>query len=244
MNFKKNLIALCLLASYAVTNVMAQDKTVVLTTFYGDKKIGGTGLGMAAEKLIDDPAFNLQPIVDKAYGMFIDEFAKDFPFKLADKTITANNQEYRSFKSAGLMDSTKGAGKFLMQFASAENMVINVAAADIGNKDNRDQCKMLKIFKDYDGVMLVNIDYEIEARMMGVAAGVTAYITIRLYNKECDRVFTVREGGKSKGKVVAVGGIPVMNPDKILPLCEDATNVLFEDLKGRLGKIVKKSSKL
>lgn len=64
-----------------------------------------------------------------------------------------------------------------------------------------------------------------------------------MYNKQTEKVFKILEYSKSKGKVAAVGGVPVMNPKEIQPLCEDATDVLFEELKGKLGKIVKKSAK-
>ena len=57
-------------------HVLFAQKKVALVTFYCDEKIGGTGLGTAAESLINDPSFNLQtwllkrgsqePINDKA----------------------------------------------------------------------------------------------------------------------------------------------------------------------------------
>ena len=79
---------------------------------------------------------------------------------------------------------------------------------------------------------------------MGFASGVAAYLNMFLYDKKCDKVFRIRERAVSKGKVPAVGGVPINNADKIQPLCEDATDVLFDELKGRLAKIVKKSGKL
>jgi uncharacterized membrane protein len=79
---------------------------------------------------------------------------------------------------------------------------------------------------------------------MGFAAGAVAYLNIFLYDKKCDKVFRIRERAVSKGKVPAAAGIPIMNVQKIQPLCQDATEALFEDLKGRLGKIVKKSGNL
>lgn len=38
-----------------------------------------------------------------------------------------------------------------------------------------------------------------------------------------------------------VKGIPVMKPEKILPMCESALNELMGDLEKRIEKIVKKS---
>lgn len=56
------------------------------------------------------------------------------------------------------------------------------------------------------------------------------------------KIFRIRERGILKGKVPAAAGIPIMNAAKIQPLFEDATEQLFEELKGKLGKIVKKSA--
>ena len=41
-----------------------------------------------------------------------------------------------------------------------------------------------------------------------------------------------------------VGGIPVMSPKKILPMCESALEKLMKDLEKRLPKIIKKADKL
>ena len=135
--------------------------------------------------------------------------------------------------------------KPLIQYAVEDGFRFAYPCAPcIGKETSRDECNLSKIFNTADGVLFVFLDYNIESRMMGVAAGVTANITIALYDKKCDKVFKIRESGKSKGKVPAVLGVPVMKPEKIQPLCEDATEVLFKDLEGRLAKIIKKSGNL
>jgi hypothetical protein len=40
-----------------------------------------------------------------------------------------------------------------------------------------------------------------------------------------------------------VGGIPVVNPEKILPMCESALTELMGDLKKRIAKIISKTDK-
>lgn len=110
--------------------------------------------------------------------------------------------------------------------------------------DKRDEVNIYKILaKDCDGVMFVNIDYEITPGFGGLFAYVTAYFNMSLWDKDGNKVFRIREMSKSKGKVAAVGGIPIMKPEKIQPLCQDATDVLFTELKDKLDKIVKKSAK-
>lgn len=40
-----------------------------------------------------------------------------------------------------------------------------------------------------------------------------------------------------------VGWVPVMKPEKILPMCESALDELIEDLDKRIQKIIDKSAK-
>jgi hypothetical protein len=221
-------------------------KQVALVTFYSDKKIGGTGLGTAAESLIDDPSFNLQPLVDKSYERFVKEFAKDFPFGLMDNNEITGNEEYRNYSSKFLMDTAKTVNKLLgIQYVTAANTIFAYGDNQgFTKEEKRDPCNLAKIFPTADGILFVTMDYEFEPRLMGMGAGIRAYLNMFLYDKQCNKVFRIRESAPSKGKVPAVAGIPVMDPKKIQPLCEDATEELFNDLKGRLGKVVKTSGKL
>ncbi len=221
-------------------NLFAQDKKVALVSFYSDKKIGGTALGNSV-KLMKDPNFNLKPIVDKAYGKFVNDFAKDFPFKLMDKSEVVNNEEYKKYESWYLSDTTKFVNN---QYAIVDGFKFSWACTPCLQKDEiRDQCRLAKIFSTADGVMFVSLDYEMESRNVGFSSVVMAFITITLYDKKCEKVFRVREYGTSTKKVPAVGGIPVMSSDKIFPMCEEATENLFKELEGKLGKIIKKSAK-
>ncbi|MFL5728408.1 MAG: hypothetical protein ACJ75J_02870 [Cytophagaceae bacterium] len=248
-NFKLPLLVLTgfvfLLSAFILksSEKAAGDKKVALVTFYCDKKIGGTGLGTVTESLMNDPNFNLQPTVEKAYTRFITEFAKDFPFKLEEKSFVTGNKAYQDYKSKFLWDTTKGFNKLAgLQYAVVPDFVFAYPAGSTLKDEKRDECNMLKIFNTSDGVMFVRLDYEIEPRMQGLAAGVTAYITFELFDKSCNKVFRIREYGKSTKKVPAVAGIPVMKSEKIQPLCEDATDVLFKELQTKLPKIAKKSA--
>lgn len=110
-------------------------------------------------------------------------------------------------------------------------------------QEKRDPYIILKMFPAADGVLLVRISYEFQSKALGFGAGIKADIHMSLYKKPCDKIFNIFEYGVSKKTVPAVAGIPVMKPEKIQPLCEDATEQLFKDLAGKLGKIVKKSAK-
>lgn len=242
---KINLILACIFAVlFLSTKVIAQEKKVALVTFYCDKKIGGTGMGPAGESLMKDPNFNLQPILNKAYTRFTTEFAKDFPFKLVDQKIVSENPQYKSYQSRFLVDTSKGINKAMgIQYAMVDGFIWAYSGGPLVKVENRDEVNLYQILKDNcDGVMLVYIDYEITPGMGGFSANITAYFNMTLWDKNGKKVFTIRESGASKKKVAAVGGIPVMSVEKIQPLCEDATDVLFAELQGKINKIVKKSA--
>jgi hypothetical protein len=230
----------------AFTTSFAQEKKVALVTFFGDKKIGGTGMSTIGESLMKDPSFNLQPLVEKAYDRFVNEFAKDFPFKLIDAKEISSNADYQAYKSVMLADTSKGFNKAMgIQYAIIPGMIWAYGDKQgLLSEAKQDPCNLAKIFPNADGILFVSMDYEFESRAMGFAAGAVAYLNMFLYDKKCDKVFRIRERAVSKGKVPAAAGIPIMNVEKIQPLCQEATEALFEDLKGRLGKIVKKSGSL
>lgn len=242
---KISVVIVCLVAVlFLSTKIMAQEKKVALVTFYCDKKIGGTGLGSAGESLMNDPNFNLKPIVEKAYTTFTTQFAKDFPFKLVDKATVTENPAYKAYESKFLWDTTKNANKLAgIQYAVVDGFIWAFAGGSLVKAENRDEVNLYKILQaNCDGVMFVNLDYEITPGMGGFSANITAYFNMTLWDKNGKKVFTIRESGASKKKVAAVGGIPVMSVEKIQPLCEDATNVLFAELQDKINKIVKKSA--
>jgi hypothetical protein len=132
-----------------------------------------------------------------------------------------------------------------VQYARARELVLAYGGATLlMGEDKQDPCRLNKIFPTADGLMFISLDYEFEGRAMGFTAVVKANITISLFDKSCKKVFRVNESAVSKSKVPAVKGIPVMDAKKIQPMCQDATDELFDDLKGRLPKIIKKSDKL
>ena len=99
------------------------------------------------------------------------------------------------------------------------------------------------MFNDADGVMFVFMGYDFVKKPIPFTAGVRAFVRIKLWNSEGKRVFTLNEYGTSKKNVAIVGGIPIMKPEKLLPLCESASEKLVADLAKRINKVAKKAAK-
>lgn len=104
--------------------------------------------------------------------------------------------------------------------------------------------QMVEMFKDEaDGVMFVSMGYEFIKKPAPFTAGIRAFVRIKIWNNEGKRVLSINEYGTSKKSVAIVGGIPIMKPEKLLPLCESASEKLVKDLDKKIGKIAKKSAK-
>jgi hypothetical protein len=95
-----------------------------------------------------------------------------------------------------------------------------------------------------DGVMFVHIDFSFE-KGFGIGGTSTlkvkAFTRISVYDKKGEKLFVINENERSKKTMMMVGGIPVLDVDKILPNCESAMEELMGDLNKRIQKIIKKT---
>lgn len=230
---------------FANINVFAQKK-VAVTSFYVTKQIGfealggGAGLAAAIGNLSDDPNFNLQPVLDNFYKTFTTEYAQNFPFQLMPEEEVVKRTEYVSYQGRFNEGKDADAGKLMQRFLTPEGYKPLQESLIKGEESN--QMQMVKMFNDADGVMFVSMGYDFVKKTVPFTAGVRAYVRISLYNKAGKKVFTVTEYGTSKESVAIVGGIPIMTPAKLLPLCESASEKLVADLAKKMKKIAAKSA--
>lgn len=234
----KKIVCSIAIALISIT-ATAQKKKVAVVTFYADKQIDMKGVGMDGAALIaellDDPTFNLQPLVDKFHDKFFNDYAKKFPFELVPEATVIGNTDYQSFKP----EHASG-------YEAGSYVVAEGYTAINQNYGKNNEKELLKIFNDVDGIMFVFVTFEMN-KGFGIGGTATtkmrAYTNIVLYNKEGKKVFTVNENANSKKTGVMVGGVPVMKSEKLIPMCESALDKLMKDLDKRIAKITKKSDK-
>ncbi len=241
-----SLLLICL--TIAPLNTHAQKKKVALTTFWVSKHIGfeelGGAAGMAAAiaSLTEDPKFNLQPVLDNFYNTFMTKYAKLFPFQLLPESDVLDKPEYKNYE--GRFDEAKDEdrNKFFQRFLTPKTYTPLQESLLKGEKSN--QMQMVKMFNEVaDGIMFVSMGYDFVKKPVPFTAGIRAFIRIKIWNKEGKRVLSINEYGTSKKTVAIVGGIPLMDPDKLLPLCESASEKLVQDLNKKIGKMVSKTAK-
>jgi hypothetical protein len=222
-------------------------KKVAVTTFWvskhiGFEELGGIGVAAAVASLCDDPNFNLQPVLDNFYNTFTNVYAKEFPFDLLPEDSVLNNEEYKAYEGRFDEANDEDRAKLFQRFLSAKTYTPLKESLISGDKSN--QMQMVQMFKDEaDGIMFVSMGYDFVKKPLPFTAGIRAYVRIKIWNKEGKRVLTINEYGTSTKTVGIVAGIPIMDVDKLLPLCESASEKLVKDLEKKIGKVSKKCAK-
>jgi RNase H-fold protein (predicted Holliday junction resolvase) len=174
---------------------------------------------------------------------FFNEFAKELPFDLVDEKTITENASYKAFETSSGETSDDKNPDWMQRYLCADGY--KPMFEPLFNK-NKNAVKMLEIFKEVDGVMFVFLDYAFIKKVaiggMG-SAGMKAFAHVKLWNRKGDKVFAINEYATSDKTVAVVSGLPLVKTEKILPMCEDASNQLFEDLKKRIPKMTKKADK-
>ena len=239
----KKITTFCLIALFASSFAVAQKKKVAVVTFYANKMVEFNELGAGFDFLLqdilqlrDDPNFNLTPILNTYHDNFFNDYSKEFPFELLPESEVLNNADYRNFTP-----------KFDVKNYDAANYLMhgNYKYIYEGFMGQASEVAMAKMFADKaDGVMFVYVNFAFE-KGFGIGSTMTikmrATTRVALYNKTGEKVFAFYENERSKKTGVMVGGVPVVKPEKILPMCESALQELMGDLRKRIAKIVKKS---
>jgi hypothetical protein len=221
----------------------SQKKKIAVVTFYANKMVAFDELGIGADVILrdildlrDNPNFNLNPLLQQYHDNFFNDYSKELPFDLLPESEVLNNAAYQAFIP-----------KYNLSNYDAKNYLMYDKYKYIyeGVAGQANEVGIAKLFADKaDGVLFVNIDFAMEK---GFGVGSTATVKMRattrmaLYNKSGEKVFAFSESERSKKTAVMVKGIPVIKPEKILPMCESALTELMGDLKKRIAKIVKKS---
>lgn len=239
----KKITIFCLIALFASSFAVAQKKKVAVFTFYANKMVEFNELGAGFDFLLqdilqlrDDPNFNLTPILNTYHDNFFNDYSKEFPFELLPESEVLNNADYQNFTP-----------KFDVKNYDAANYLMhgNYKYIYEGFMGQANEVAMAKMFADKaDGVMFVYVNFAFE-KGFGIGSTMTikmrATTRVALYNKTGEKVFAFYENERSKKTGVMVGGVPVVKPEKILPMCESALQELMGDLRKRIAKIVKKS---
>jgi len=240
---KVSIGVLLMITAYGVD---AQDKKVAVVTFYVNKSVsmadldGTLGTAASVAAMAGDPKFDLESILKEFHQKFFTEYAKVLPFEFIPEEKVINSESYQNLRYAWDKQNDRNKSSVRRVYTGIDGY--KILLTESFNK--KGQMEVLhSIESEADGIMYINLSYAFIKKLafggMG-AAGVEARIEMLLYNKEGKNVFRIYEKAQSKASVALVKGIPVMEAGKILPLCEDASEQIIDDLNDRLKKINKK----
>lgn len=222
-------------------NSYSQKKKVAVVAFYTDKTIDLSDLGLNSLASIADlgnnPSFNLTPILEKYHNAFFNVYSKQFPFDIIPENEVTQKKEYIDFSPKYAKEGN--AGKYIINYPGYKYIYE-------GALGEANEVGTATIFKEIaDGVLFTEIHFALQK---GFAVGGTgtvkmkAYARISLYDKTGKKIFAFNEGANSKKTGAIIGGIPVLTPEKVLPMCESALEELLKDLDERVNKITKKTA--
>ncbi|MEX1188836.1 MAG: hypothetical protein WED33_06215 [Bacteroidia bacterium] len=226
------LVALCSIGH-------AQLDKVALISVFGDRNLSDSPLETKIyEALMKDSSFNLVPIVNKFDVTIRETFLPQFPFPFLDKSEVVDADGYPEIKELTRWAkndwSTTPADKY-----------VSIAAYGIAD-DNDAIAKSFEILGDeIDGVMIAYINFNIyDAGGVGPLAKkkVYAYVNIKIFDRQGNRIFKLKERASSDKGVLSVSGI-ITDLDKVLPMIESASNNLLEDMVKKLPKSLNKMAK-
>jgi hypothetical protein len=234
-----------LLIFLAATWAQAQEKRVAIVTFYADKLIGANKLDEGARESFyklaeeENEQFNIEPILKEFHKTFRNDYLKAFPFEVVPEEAVLNHPGYLAYQLPSSITVNES------RLIPIDGYRVLVSGGNM-LRSWRTEAHMISVLSDLDvdGVMYVTLYYSWEPKIalggMG-NAGIKAHISMELYNREAKKVFSHEESAVSKKSVALVGAVPVMNYDKLLPMCQDATERLTADLVKKIPKLTKKT---
>ncbi|MEO1052322.1 MAG: hypothetical protein AAFX87_16940 [Bacteroidota bacterium] len=252
----KRFICAIFLVGALVTVAHAQKK-VAIVTFYVDKYFNADKIVESARQETneltkkDDPRFDLRPILVDFHETFLKDYIKDFPFEILDEDKVLNHPKYLAYSGLDGVEDQDEKDNFQEmvtdRFIAIDGYKVLLTGGNL-LRSWRTESHMVKILDDMDidGVMFISMYYQWEPKVAfgGLGnAGIRAYINMELFNKDAKKVFKLDEYATSKKGVALVSGVPVMKYEKLLPMCQDASDRLMADLNKKLPKLVKKVDK-
>jgi len=253
----KKVFVIFLCALFATTIIYGQKKRVAVVTFYVDKyinadKIVETSRASTYKKTMeDDPRFDLRPILQNFHETFLKDYVKKFPFELIPEEEVLNHEMFKAYKGLDGIESQDSIDNLNDaindRFISIEGYNVLLTGGNL-LRSWRTESHLITILEDIDvdGVMFVYLHYAWEPKVAvgGLGnCGIRAYINMDLFNKESKKVFKLEEHATSKKGVALIQGAPIFNYDKLMPMCESATDKLLDDLNKEIPKLIKKVDK-
>lgn len=232
-------IMLAVLLTFSCFAASAQLEKVALISVFGDRNLSDNPLDTKIyEILMKDSSFNLTPIVNKFDETIRENFIPQFPFPFIEKDEVVGAEGYPEIK-----ELTRWANNDF--YTTPADDYVSIAAYGIADDNDAIAQAFTILPDDVDGVMIAYINFNIfDAGGVGPLAKkrIYAYVNIKIFDREGNRIFKLKERAKSDHGVLSVSGI-ITDIDKVLPMINEASANLFDDMEKKLPKSLNKMAK-
>lgn len=226
-------IFLTLFLSCMVMHAFAQKK-VATVSFYLDREVDFSLMQMfnddsedKIKKLMEDPEFDLAPMIKSFHDYVVDEVLPSAPFKLIEEESVLGSEVYQSLSTYVDVEKTK------LQQPSEGYLRLG----------NNFQDAFLTVVEDQgaDGVMLIELKFFV--RKSGLKTVIMAQVEMILRNKEGKNAWKYLEFGISEEGINTFAGFAISKQDEVMPLFTSAVDRLKEKMNVNFEKRAVKSTK-
>jgi hypothetical protein len=229
------------LFSCSIQFMNAQNPKVALISVFIDKNLTGDLNDEVLKVLSDDSYFAFDSIAESFKEKFFSTYAPSLPLEFVQEDSIINKPGY---KELGLGEMNDNNSK---RYATPKSYVyIN------SRWPSKDKTSIKNAFAllpaDLDLVMIAYVNFDmVESGQVGMVTfnKMRAYVNFKIMDRTGKKVVSIKEYGKSQDKTIGVSyaGINFSDMKKLRPLCYQALNKLFLDLKKDLPKDSKKIKK-
>lgn len=192
---------------------------------------GYNDLAGLVQRIAEDEAFDLDPVVDKLHKKTFGEYEKFLPFNLMPEEKVIGADRYKTFT---LFEKEKREERFKnWAFIKTPEGYKEYDPNALNDKERK---KMLDegLPSNTDGGMFMYVDYVLvkhDIPMLPVSkAGVKARVRIEVIDAEGEQVMKIRKSAESDEKIKAVVGV-MKDVSKIQSMCENATEKAMDEVE-------------
>ena len=218
----------------ASTSLAIAQPTVGIYSFYLDKEVDFSLMQGFSDNskemiqtLVQDPEFNLEPLIQDFHEYFIGTAAPLLPIKLSPEETMLSSGVYQSLENHNKYEKTE-------MHQSATGYV------QLGRSFD-DSYLQLTSNQSLDGLMSVRLQFFVRKNMLKTV--IQAQVTVTVWNDEGKKAWNYAEFGISKIGFTAVSGFVVSKQDEVMPMFESAMSNLKEKMSGNITSRAKNATK-
>lgn len=186
-----------------------------------------SGLGSSIQRLSDDKSFDLNSIAAELHKKTFNDYKEFMPFDLISEEKVLGASAYQNYTALDNKEHDARLKKY--SHVITPEGYLDYSPTFLNKKHI---AKLIKTMpEEADGMMLVYLKYTMMKHNVPMVpfskATIKAEVYLGLYDREGTQVMKVNKKAESDTEMKVVAGI-MLKTDEILPMCEEATQKVFD----------------